>query len=33
MKEKDVVGGLNNLERLIGEAKARKARGEEGGEP
>ncbi len=33
MKEKDVVRGLNDLERLVGEAKARRARGDEGGEP
>lgn len=33
MKEKDAVRGLNDLERLVGEAKARRARGDEGGEP
>ena len=33
LKEKDVVRGLNDLERLVGEAKARRAKGEDGGEP
>jgi len=33
LKEKDVVRGLNDLERLVGEAKARRAKGEDGGKP
>lgn len=33
MVERDVVAGLNELERLVGEARSRKERGVEAGEP